>query len=445
MSEADDLLIYGVAAAKANSRDEARNYLEWVLRTDADFDQQAEAWYWLSTITDDSVEKRSCLENVLAINPHYGDARRDLAILDGRINPDQIPDPRYNIRPISPNSELQPDELKAYKCPQCGARLTPDKVTGALFCTFCGYRPGDTAGPVQGKVAEQDWTSAIYAAKGHRWEVPTARTFKCGNCGASVLVPAGQVSTSCPFCGTPHVVHSDEEQDLIEPTGILPFRLSGSEALVAVTTWLGGQRFAPEHLGNRSTQATPRPVYLPFWTFDLDGEVRWTGNEVSYEFGRTSRVKTSGTAPLLFDDVIVPGTRSVPGEILAKMSFDSHALIPFSADALATWPAEIYSISAVEASLDARDKALHDAQVGRSILSSTNLAATVQDIAVTGADLSILTYKLAMLPVWIGAYTFEGQLYQVVVNGNSGEVEGNVPRNAVQTVLNHLLGGFGSG
>src|SRR5438477_7937979 len=99
MSEADDLLVYGVAAAKANSRDEARNYLEWVLRTDADFDQQAEAWYWLSTITDDPVEKRSCLESVLAINPHYGDARRDLAILQGRIKPDQVPDPRYNVPP----------------------------------------------------------------------------------------------------------------------------------------------------------------------------------------------------------------------------------------------------------------------------------------------------------------------------------------------------------
>ena len=32
-------MIYGVAAAKADSRDEARYYLEWVLRTDADLDQ----------------------------------------------------------------------------------------------------------------------------------------------------------------------------------------------------------------------------------------------------------------------------------------------------------------------------------------------------------------------------------------------------------------------
>ena len=34
--EADDLLLYGIAAAKANSRDEARNYLEWVLQAHGD-------------------------------------------------------------------------------------------------------------------------------------------------------------------------------------------------------------------------------------------------------------------------------------------------------------------------------------------------------------------------------------------------------------------------
>jgi len=98
--EAADLLAYGVGAAKTKDRDEARYYLEWVLRLDADFDQQVEAWYWLSTITDDPAEKRNCLESVLAIDPSYGDAGRDLAILDGRLKPDQLIDPRVEVKPV---------------------------------------------------------------------------------------------------------------------------------------------------------------------------------------------------------------------------------------------------------------------------------------------------------------------------------------------------------
>ena len=63
MSEdANDLLVRGTAAAKANQKDEARFYLEWLVRLDdADNEQKAEAWLWLSQITDDPAKKRECL------------------------------------------------------------------------------------------------------------------------------------------------------------------------------------------------------------------------------------------------------------------------------------------------------------------------------------------------------------------------------------------------
>src|SRR5436190_16064819 len=184
--EARDLLIYGVAAAKANSRDEARNYLEWVLRTDADYEQQAEAWYWLSTITDDPAEKRSCLENSLAAMPNFPESRRDLAILDGRLKPGDLHDPRFDVEPVVPAVGLQQGDLVLHKCPRCGARLSADGLTGSLACSFCGYRaqqglPGDIAPQVlaqspASRVKEQDWDAAIFSTAGHRWEVPTART-----------------------------------------------------------------------------------------------------------------------------------------------------------------------------------------------------------------------------------------------------------------------------
>src|SRR5438046_101481 len=99
-NSAGDLLIYGEAAAQANSRDEARFYLEWVLRSDADLEQEADAWYWLSRIADDPSEKRNCLENVLAASPNYPEARRDLAILDGQLNPKEIVDTFHTIAPL---------------------------------------------------------------------------------------------------------------------------------------------------------------------------------------------------------------------------------------------------------------------------------------------------------------------------------------------------------
>ena len=39
---------------------------------------------------------------------------------------------------------------------------------------------------------------------------------------------------------------------------------------------------------------------------------------------------------------------------------------------------------------------------------------------------------LALLPVWISAYTWKGKTFRLLVNGQSGEVIGDVPRSWVK-------------
>src|SRR5690349_21574346 len=99
---AEDLLQQGLAAAQSGDprdRDQAEYFLEWVLRTDSDLDQQTQAWYWLSRITDDPKRKHECLENALAVNPADPDARRDMAILEGRLKPENM-----RANPVQPGA-----------------------------------------------------------------------------------------------------------------------------------------------------------------------------------------------------------------------------------------------------------------------------------------------------------------------------------------------------
>ncbi len=439
---ASDLLLYGVAAAKANSRDEARNYLEWVLRTDADFDQQAEAWYWLSRITDDPKEKRDCLENVLAITPRHPEAQRDMAILEGRLKPETMHDPLHSVAPLAPGPTVGQSDLQTYKCPQCGARMTARETDGKLVCGFCGYEAGGSKNSTlnPSAVDEQDWVAAIYSMKGHRWEVPTERAFKCNACGATVVMPPSNVSTNCPFCGTPYVAQSSQEQELIEPNGILPFAFDEKMAWACVVKWLGTQRFAPADLGHQAMQNSPRPIYVPFWTFDIDGEIGWRGWEVSTEFGRATRAPASGSAPIYFDDLLVPGTHSLPAHLLSALQFDTKHLLPYSIDMLANWPAEVYAVSVADASLVARDHAIHSRQTQDFINTTVSINGNIQDLIVETPDLSVLSYKLALLPVWVGSYIYGGKTFAVLVNGQSGVVEGEVPRNRMQQVLGELFG-----
>jgi len=39
-----------------------------------------------------------------------------------------------------------------------------------------------------------------------------------------------------------------------------------------------------------------------------------------------------------------------------------------------------------------------------------------------------MTFKLVLLPVWIGNYRYKGQDFKIMVNGQTGKVAGEKPR-----------------
>jgi hypothetical protein len=99
-----DLLVRGVAAAKGGYKDEARFFLEWVLRKDAPEDAKIDAWWWLSQVADEPAEVRRYLEEVLGRQPSHPQARRALAVLDGRLAPSSIVDPDH-LPPVLSEAE----------------------------------------------------------------------------------------------------------------------------------------------------------------------------------------------------------------------------------------------------------------------------------------------------------------------------------------------------
>jgi hypothetical protein len=329
--EAQDLLVRGVTAARANSREEARFHLEWVLRTDASPEQLAEAWYWLSRIADDPAERRRCLDMVLSTVTDYPEARRDLALLDGRLKPEEMLDTRHAPAPHAPASVVAADDVAQSRCARCGSALLFDPATQQLRCQFCGYQAGAAAGT--DAVAEQDWEAAIYTARGHRWELPVERVFACASCGARQLLPPGHVSQTCPFCGAAQLVRAMDDAPLIEPGGIVPFALDEAAARRHAYDWLAAQRFRPGDLATAATIVALQPLYVPFWTFDLLGELPWKGTRLERQEWRESDERrperVSGAEPVGGDDVLVPGSDALSARFLLALHFTTTDLAPY--------------------------------------------------------------------------------------------------------------------
>jgi tetratricopeptide (TPR) repeat protein len=75
------LLEQGISAALTGRRDEARALLTQVVEAD---DRSEQAWLWLSGLLEEPEDMRTCLENVLHLNPDNIKAQQGLAWLEQR-------------------------------------------------------------------------------------------------------------------------------------------------------------------------------------------------------------------------------------------------------------------------------------------------------------------------------------------------------------------------
>lgn len=78
----DAMIQEGIKAFKAGNKAEARTLLEKAVELDA-YNEQG--WLWLSAVVDTPEEQRTCLENVLFINPDNVNARKGVEMLNRQL------------------------------------------------------------------------------------------------------------------------------------------------------------------------------------------------------------------------------------------------------------------------------------------------------------------------------------------------------------------------
>jgi tetratricopeptide (TPR) repeat protein len=147
----DNLLEQGISAALTGRREEARALLAQVVEAD---DRNEQAWLWLSGLVEDPEDIRTCLENVLHLNPDNVKAQHGLAWLDQRhgVRPAAAAASAAPLQPAAdvsapaadaaPNEKPDPSDVLAVAelehiedpCPYCGAVVQPE----AKRCRGCG-------------------------------------------------------------------------------------------------------------------------------------------------------------------------------------------------------------------------------------------------------------------------------------------------------------------
>jgi hypothetical protein len=415
-----ELLRSGIIDAKTGNRESARRYLDRAVYISNDHDVLAEAWFWMSEVLDDTAEKRKALENCLAHDLRHARARRSLALLDGKLKPNEIINP--DKLPLAPEG-LHAANAERFMCPKCGGRMSFAPDGQSLHCEYCSRNQRfSVAQP--GSANEKDFLIAMATARGHGKPL-NEQVFHCEGCGCEFILPPVQISSTCVYCGSPHVINWESEEQLLAPDGIIPHAFNKDRAANFLIEWVQSNQIKPEKQEGAGSPRPylPRGVYLPLWTFDLGGELDYVGetvddSQIQFNSKIPKMIRVNDSYPVQINDIPIPASRKLSSVFLKLIpTFELRGVKPYNPRYLANWPAEVYDISMAEASLDARAQTL--SHYKRDL---PNLLTPIQLISTSSAKMAVESFRLNLLPVWITELPFGGREHLVLINGQNGIV-----------------------
>ncbi|MFC4011562.1 hypothetical protein ACFOY2_30330 [Nonomuraea purpurea] len=338
-----------------------------------------------------------------------------------------------------------PTQTPAHPCAGCGASVAFAPGTAVLRCPYCGYEQR-IAAPTR-QIREHSFDA--FLAK-PRVQTLAPHQFTCPGCGARTESDA--LSRACQFCGTPLVADTSGGAQ-IAPEAVLPFGLNRNGARSSLRAWVRSRWFAPTRLKRVTEAEAMKSTYLPHWTFDAGtvshyvgqrGRHHWTkesyvnhnGHNATRNVRKTIWRPASGTVSRFFDDVLVRATTRVSPEQLDKLKpWPLERAVPFDPNWLAGHHSLRHDIEP-QGGMELAKAVMY--QVIESDC-RRDIGGDVQRVHRVDTQYADVAFKLVLLPVWIGTYVFGGKTYQVLINGVTGEVQGDRPFSALKITIAALI------
>lgn len=370
-----------------------------------------------------------------------------------------------NPNPSQTTLDAMTDKVRAFPCHACGAKLSFAPGTTSLKCDYCGaVNEFSEKTDVVEELDLESWLSRAAAAE----ETHEQEHLKCKNCGGEQTLPANLYASACVFCGTP-ITSQSYAQRLIKPRSLVPFKITRLQAQDKWRAWLKGLWLAPGALKKYAqSDGGIKGLYVPYWTFDANTMSRYSGQRgddrtesyttTNANGERVTQTRTvtdwtpvSGSVSYFHNDVLVSGSRSAFGaggdskrvtEDLGHAGFVGAALttafaastrlrtwntaelVPYQDEYITGFQAEAYSVD-LKSAFAGGQRQIDDKVQS---LVRQDIGGDHQRITSLNTAYSHLTFKHILLPMWVSAYLFSGKTYRFVVNGQTGEVEGESPK-----------------
>jgi len=353
------------------------------------------------------------------------------------------------------STEFLASRQHTFPCEQCGAQLQYLEGSDSLKCTHCDHLHQIQLS--REPIEEYDFHSTLAQLPGAAPNT-VQYTVKCQACSAEFEFDKNLHADECPFCSTKIVVDSHEHRQ-IQPKSLLPFRINAKQASASYRKWLTRLWFAPNKLKKFArTDRKLNGVYVPYWTYDSATETRYRGERGDiYQVRQRVRVRVNGkmqTQTRLvnkirwspasgrvrrdFNDVLIYATNSLPRSMAKELApWDLGELKPFQEEFLTGFQSEIYKLE-LDQGFDYAKQRMHPV-IRQDI--RRDIGGDQQRIHQSDTRHSNISFKHILLPFWIAGFRFRDRTFQFIVNGRTGEVQGDRPWSVVKIGL-AVIGGL---
>ncbi|WP_460640028.1 TFIIB-type zinc ribbon-containing protein [Larkinella harenae] len=349
-------------------------------------------------------------------------------------------------------SELS--DLVRAPCKTCGAQLKFSAEKQKLSCDYCGNTEDITftknnlhESPLAFRVEDRQLLNAPTEEK---------RLFTCQSCGAKTTVNFDTPTITCAFCGSKNVNPDAQKTRLIEPAGVLPFRIAKEQALQRFKHWVGDSWLAPSDLAAGARLDNLHGIYIPFWTFDAQAYSTYSGEAGFYYYvpvqvrdangklvtQQQQRVRweyRSGSHEAFYDDLLEMASRKLSAQesqVQEASRFNLQEVVDYDPRIMLGWEAEVYSIDLQESARKAEEQIRNREENA----CASKMGGDTQRNLNVDTRLTNQTFKHILLPLWICMYVYNGKQFRFLVNGQTGQIAGQRPASAWKVAL--LVFGF---
>lgn len=313
--------------------------------------------------------------------------------------------------------------VTTYKCLHCGAALQFGIASQQWDCGYCGSRF---------TLDELSTGSAVSAGTDTLMEFgEEVRAYSCPSCGARIVAAPVTAATFCVFCRNPTLLE-DRLAGKYRPSRIIPFKVGRAAAIKAYHKLcdrpLVPRAFRKkEHIDH--IRGVYAPFWLFTCSCRARAVLRCekitSWSTPSSNNTKTDIYEEKRSGEFTFASVPADGSKALDDEMMRCIEpFDYTQLQPFEQQFLAGHLAECYDVAADNVLPHVVERVKKGVEAAFQESAQSYSLVTVQQCS---CDIHQIEREYAMAPLWLLTSKHKGNTYVFAMNGQTGKIVGALP------------------